>query len=132
MKKLEYLFIESTDIDSGLEFLPKDIKEIKCCSDFPEKKCLEIGKILKLINQNLNEFKKDYYRKENQFLMIIESTSKEIEKIEKINNINAKNDKIRKVSSNIKNIEYFLSDFIKEFDKEKSSVEELTKKKLEY
>src|SRR5688500_4473784 len=112
MKKLEHLSIESTDIDSGLEYLPKNIKSIDCRSDFPEKKCLEIEKILQIINKDLNKFEESFYKREKQIVMIAQITSQEIDKIEKISSPNLKDKKIRKISLNIKDIESFLPPFV--------------------
>jgi hypothetical protein len=46
LKNLGYLFIDSTDVDSGLEYLPEKFKKISCKSKREEASCLKIKKEL--------------------------------------------------------------------------------------
>ena len=65
MTKLNWICLASTDIDSGLEFLPKHkFINLGFNSDFPNSKCLKIRRILKVINYDLALFNSDFYDEE--------------------------------------------------------------------
>jgi Leucine-rich repeat (LRR) protein len=51
LKSLEYLVIDSTDIDNGLEYLSKSFKKISCKSKREEAHCLKIKKELEEVSQ---------------------------------------------------------------------------------
>jgi hypothetical protein len=57
MTKLEFICIATTDINEGLEYLSNTVKFISCCSGNPNKKCLELKKILEEYNYSIELYK---------------------------------------------------------------------------
>jgi len=65
LTKLTFLCLASSDVESGLEFLPKHkFINLGFNSDFADRKCLKIRRILKLINYDLNLFNPSFYHEE--------------------------------------------------------------------
>ncbi|WNE41619.1 MAG: hypothetical protein AM1032_000359 [Mycoplasmataceae bacterium] len=83
LTKLNWICLGTTDVDCGLEFLPKhQFINLGFNSDFPGKRCLKIRRILKLINYDLNLFTTSFYNEEylnsRELLCDFKSITKEI------------------------------------------------------
>ena len=65
MSKLNYLEIPNTDIDRGLEYLPKTVKQIKCSNYRKDAKCAKIAKQLENYKKGRYYYYQDW-RKDNK------------------------------------------------------------------
>ena len=57
LTKLEFICLATTDVNEGLEYLSNTVKYIGCDSDFDDRKCLKLKKILEEFNYNIELYK---------------------------------------------------------------------------